>query len=86
MMESVESVVVRQRYVGAVVQKKCEHVVSFLRNGIVQRSVAFRILKQTEKRSHFIHFASNILRRIIIQLAKRAARRVSRYSSIVAVY
>lgn len=48
-MESVESVVIRQRNVGAMVQKQRQHVVPFFRNRIMQGCISFRILKQPKK-------------------------------------
>jgi hypothetical protein len=50
-MESVESVVVGDHDVGAVVQEEGQHVVALLRNRVVQCSVAFGILKTKQK--HF---------------------------------
>ena len=51
-MESVESVVVGDHDVGAVVQEEGQHVVALLRNRVVQCSVAFGILKTNQK--HFL--------------------------------
>jgi hypothetical protein len=50
-MESVESVVVGDHDVGAVVQEEGQHVVALLRNRVVQCSVAFGVLKTKQK--HF---------------------------------
>ena len=44
MVECVESVVVGDHDVGVLVEEEGEHVVALLRDGVVQRSVALRIL------------------------------------------
>lgn len=45
-VQGVESVVVGQRDVGRVIQQNRQHVVPLLGNSVVQRSVAFGILKK----------------------------------------
>lgn len=50
-VQRVEAVIVGQRDVGAVVQQQRQHIVALLRNGVVQRRVAFRILKKSRRRN-----------------------------------
>lgn len=47
-MQGVETVVVGQGYVGVVVQEQRQHVVSFLRYGVVKWCITFQILKQND--------------------------------------
>ena len=47
-MERVEAVVVGDHDVGAVVEQQRQHVVALLRDRVVQRSVAFGILKKDQ--------------------------------------
>lgn len=49
-MQGVESIVISQRNVSAVVQKQRQHIIALLRYGIMQRSVTFQILELTRNR------------------------------------
>ena len=49
MVERVEAVVVGDHDVGVLVEEQGEHVVALLRDGVVQRSVTFRILNVGHK-------------------------------------
>ena len=44
-VKGVETVVVGDHDVGGVIQQQCQHVVTLLRNGVVQRGVTFRVLQ-----------------------------------------
>lgn len=45
-MQRVETVVVGESDVGIVVDKKCQHVISLLGNGIVKWCISFRVLQK----------------------------------------
>lgn len=47
-MQGIESVIVGERDVGIVVDEKRQHVVPLLGNGVVQRSISFRVLAHTK--------------------------------------
>ena len=51
-VEGVESVVVGDHDVGVLVEEQGEHVVALLRDGVVQRGVALRILNGRKKQSY----------------------------------
>ena len=55
MVEGVESVVVGDHDVGVLVEEEGEHVVALLRDGVVQRGVALRILNEGEKKIEVIN-------------------------------
>jgi hypothetical protein len=46
MVEGVESVIVGEHDVGAVVQEQRQHVVPLLRDGVMQRRVSLAVLSQ----------------------------------------
>ena len=51
MVEGIESIVVGQRYVGVVLDEKCQHIVAFFGNGIVQRRVTLGILQSSNTKN-----------------------------------